>query len=347
MASISFQCLNCDNRPAARDVLLQWWRQSDTSETLTDHDLAGYFDWRYGARGRNETIVAFHGERCIAALDSFIRPYWIGGQQIAVRETCDWYCLAEYRKFGIGLQLMRRMMAKQEPMLVINGSPFTVDLLPKLRWSRLGDVENFWLPVSVRALAGLALQRWWRAADGLASRLPDVKLRPRTLPAPIAGLSMERRTGDGGVEVAANDAYACAPCPDAATLDWFGRAPRIVGECFTLHFFAARTLTAVAACRVGDFAFGRKARIIHVHATRHDIIDWVLSETIQYLVRQSVGIILCRTSCPFLSAALKRFKFFRRQPSHVYWWDASKRPMPAGPTNFSSLRGDDALAFSL
>ena len=345
MASISFQSLDGGNRHAVRQVLFECWRES-SPDALTDEHLADYFDWRYGERGRNDTIVALHGERCVAALDSFIRRYWVGGKQIAVRETCDWYCLPQYRKFGIGLQLMRRMMAKPEPMLVINGSSFTVDLLPKLRWARLGDVENFLLPVSVRAVAGLATQRWWRAADALASTLPDVRLRPRALPPPIAGLSVERRV-DGGVEVAANAAYACAPCPDAATLDWFARAPSVVGECFALHFFAARTLAAVAACRIGESAFGRKARIVHVHATRPDIVDWVLSETIQHLIRQAVGVILCRTSCPFLGMALKRFNFFRRRRSHVYWWDPAGQPVPAGPTNFSSLRGDDALAFSL
>ena len=62
-----------------------------------------------------------------------------------VRETCDWFCLPEYRAFGVGLHLMRRMMAKPEPILVIGGTTYTRDLLPRLKWTRLPDVGNYLL----------------------------------------------------------------------------------------------------------------------------------------------------------------------------------------------------------
>jgi hypothetical protein len=343
-----FQWLDEPNPQTARDVLFEWWCESNLLDRASDNEkLATYFEWRYGERGEGQTLLAIHGERCIAILDSFLRPYWINGRRIQVRETGDWFCLAEYRKWGVGLQLMRRMMAKPEPILIINGGPRTVELLPRLGWVRLNDTENFFLPITVRALAGTAAQRWWRAAAGLVTMLPNIAVQPRPITPPSPDLSVQVRRPGGKAEIVANAAYSCAPDPDHATLDWLARAPNIMGEFFTLQFCGQASLVGFSICRISTVSFGRKAQILHLHTTRHDLVEWILSETIQHLLRRSVGIIMCRTSCPFLCLALKRLNFLRRQPSQVYWWGADRAPLSDRPMNLSSLRGDDGVSFAI
>ena len=147
------------------------WKR-DWSEPLAE----SYVAWRYGARGNGDTIVACDNGRCVGILDSFVRPYWIGGREEAVRETCDWFCLPEYRALGVGLHLMRRMMAKPEPILVVGGTDTTQNLLPRLKWARLPDVGNFILGVSARTVAGLVAHSQWPAGVKLARLVPDIRL---------------------------------------------------------------------------------------------------------------------------------------------------------------------------
>ena len=116
--SITFQPLSEADPAGVRDLLVGTVWKRDWSEELAET----YFSWRYRARESGDTLVASDQGRCIGILDSFTRPYWIAGRQQIVRETCDWFCLPEYRAFGVGLHLMRRMMAKPEPILVIGGT---------------------------------------------------------------------------------------------------------------------------------------------------------------------------------------------------------------------------------
>src|SRR5438094_250524 len=83
--------------------------------------------WRYDARPSGGGIwLAGHDGQCVAMLDSFVRPYLLDGRRILVREGCDWYCLPKYRPLGLGVRLMREMMACPEPMLSIGGRNATL-----------------------------------------------------------------------------------------------------------------------------------------------------------------------------------------------------------------------------
>src|SRR6516162_5997512 len=104
---ISVVPLNEADPAGVCELLVRSWKCGWSREFLVD-----YLAWRYRARGSGETFLACDGSRCVGVLDSFIRPYWIAGRQEMVRETCDWFCMPEYRSAGVGLHLMRRMMAK-------------------------------------------------------------------------------------------------------------------------------------------------------------------------------------------------------------------------------------------
>jgi hypothetical protein len=323
----------------ARKLLAQWWK-CDWSDDVADN----FFAWRYGVGGSGEMLLAFDGQRPVAVLDSFVRPYWIAGRRVAVRETCDWFCLAEYRTFGIGLHLIRRMMAKPEPMLSIGGSEFTLNLLPRLKWMRLRDVDEFVLPVSAQVVAELVAQRVWRRGVALARLIPRIRLvrrlARRAPPFPEARIR-PRELGESG-EFACSAPHDLAPAVDATILDWLMRAPPVVGDFLVLSFFRGNQPVGVSISRMETLPFGRKAVIIHWHATSLELIDWMITETVHDLIERGAGVVLCRASCPIAGRVLARLGFHHRRAVPAYWWPANGLPTAAS-LHLTSLRADDGV----
>jgi hypothetical protein len=313
---------------------------------LSEESLKSYFAWRYVGRGSGETLVAHDKGRCVGILDSFLRPYLITGRREVLRETCDWFCLPEYRALGVGLHLMRRTMAKPEPILVIGGTKTTTALLPRLKWARLQNVERFVLPVSTRMAAGVVSHRLGRFGSVFARMIPHSRLvrRMRRQPPPSANAEVRCRALGGAEEVARIVPYDFAPWLDTSVLDWLATAPKVPGEFVLLGFFAAGMPVGVSVSRLQMLAVGYKAQIVHLHATRLALIDWIVSETVHHLVERGADAVLCNVSCPTTGRALSAFGFVQRQPVPAYWWHAN-RPPPSGVLNLSSLRADDALQF--
>lgn len=341
--SISIIPLREADQASVRTLLLRSWQRDWTGELMER-----YFAWRYGSRGPGETLVACDQGRCIGILDSFIRPYWIEGRREAVRETCDWFCLPEYQRLGVGLHLMRRMMAKPEPILLLGGSNATLDLVPRLKWARLPNAERFLLPVSATAAAARLAHRLGCYGIALARMIPDVRLirRIRRAPPPSASAEVRPRTRGAAVEDAAEvTGHDFAPSLDTATLDWFASAPDVLGEFASLSFFSEGKLVGVSVSRLQKLTFGCEAQLVHVHATRLELIDWIAGETVQHLIDRGAGAIACETSCPVTGRALRALGFVRRRAVPVHWWHANKPP-PSGVLNMTSLRADDALAFA-
>ena len=339
--SITVVPLNEADPVGVRELLVRSWR-CDWSEELA----ADYLAWRYGARGSGETLLACDGRRCVGILDSFIRPYWIAGRREIVRETCDWFCLPEYRVFGVGLHLMRRMMARPEPLLSIGGSEFTLDLLPRLKWTQLPSVDSFVLPVSTRAVAALVASRLSRRRVASVYGVPDIRLvrkLPRQ-PPPAAKAEVRARTPGDQNEVPNGAPYALAPWLDTAVLDWLAHAPALLGEFVLLNFFCDGEHVGVSISRLEKRHWGCKARIVHLHATRFDVIAWMVSETVHHLLERSAGAVLCSASCPTTGSALSKLGFVRGPPIPAYWWPSSKQP-PAGLFHLTSLQADNALLF--
>jgi hypothetical protein len=339
--SISFIPLSEADHASVRRLLVRIWER-DWSE-----ELENYLAWRFGCRGSGETLVASDRGRCVGILDSFIRPYLIAGRREFVRETCDWYCLPEYRAVGVGLHLMRRMMAKPEPILVIGGTNNTLELLPRLKWARLSNVERFVLPVSTRTAAGLVAQRLGRYGAVLARIIPNLRLvhRIRRTPPPSANAEMRYGPLDAAQGVAGNIPYDFAPWLDTLILDWLATAPKVVGEFVLLGFFSDGKPLGVTVSRLQMLAIGCKAQIVHVHAARLDLIDWIVDATVHHLIDRGAGLVSCDTSCPATGRALRALGFVRWQPIAVHWWHANRLP-PSGVLNLTSLSADNALRFA-
>jgi len=342
--SIAFLPLGDVDPAQVRALLVNTSWKRDWSEQLAE----SYFAWRYGARSNGDTLVAFDRGRCVGILDSFLRPYWIGGRRERVRETCDWFCLPEYRSLGVGLHLMRRMMAKPEPIVVIGGTDQTQNLLPRLKWAQLPDVGNFFLGVSARTVAGLFAQRHWPAGVSVARVVPDIRLM-RRLPhvSPPSDDSEVRARVLGEAEPMPDLApYAVAPALERASLDWLAGAPAVLGQFVLLSFFCDGAPVGLSISRMRELpGFGHAAQIVHLQAARTDLIEWMAAATVRHLIGEGAGAIACRSSCPATAAALSALGFWRRAPSPAYWWPAVKLP-PSGLLHLTTLQADDALQFN-
>lgn len=342
--SITFKPLSEADGDGVRDLLVGTVWKRNWSRDIAE----SYFSWRYRARESGDTLVATDQDRCIGILDSFTRPYWIAGRQQIVRETCDWFCLPEYRAFGVGLHLMRRMMAKPEPILVIGGTSYTRDLLPRLKWARLPEVSNYLLGVNARTVAALAAHKRWRAGIGLARVVPNIPLlwRIPKRPPPSANCDVRLRHLGEATDVGAVAPYAVAPTLGAGVLDWLAHAPAVLGEFIQLSFHCDGELVGISISRLEELpSFGRFAKIVHLHAARLETIDWMLGVTVNHLVQQGAGAILSRVSCPATASALSALGFWRLQSSPAHWWPAKAAP-PTGSLNLTALQADDALQFT-
>jgi hypothetical protein len=339
--SISFIPLSEADHAGVRRLLAAIW-QRDWSDELED-----YLAWRFGCRGSGETLVASDRGRCVGFLDSFIRPYLIAGRRELVRETCDWFCLPEYRAVGVGLHLMRRIMAKPEPILVIGGTKTTLELLPRLKWARLGNVERFVLPVSTRTAAGLVAHRLGRSGAALARLIPNLRLvhRIRRTPPPSANAEVRYGVLAAAEGVAANAPYDITPWLDEMILDWLATAPKVVGEFVLLSFFNDGKPVGITVSRLQRLGIGCKTQIVHVQAARLELIDWIVDATVHHLIDRGAGLVSCDTSCPATGRALRALGFVRWQSIAVHWWQANSLP-PSGVTNLTSLAADNALRFA-
>ena len=342
--SVTFQPLSEADPADVRDLLVGSVWKRDWSKEIAET----YFAWRYRARESGDTLVASDQGRCVGILDSFTRPYWIDGHEQMVRETCDWFCLPEYRAFGVGLHLMRRMMAKPEPILVIGGTTYTRDLLPRLKWTRLPDVGNYLLGVSARTLAALAAHKRWRAGIPLARAVPNIPLlwRVPQHPAPSANCEVRLRVLGEATELGAIAPYAVAPTLGTRVLDWLAHAPAVLGQFVQLSFYCEGELAGISISRLEELSSaGRFAKIVHLHAARLEMIDWMLSVTVNHLVEHGAGAVLARVSCPATASSLSSLGFWKLQSSPAHWWPAKAVP-PAGLLNLTALQADDALQFT-
>lgn len=233
----------------ARALLLQWWQRN-----WTDDFAQRFFVWRYLSRPSGETLLALDKGKCVAILDSYLRRYLLSGRLITIRETCDWFCLPEYRPLGVGIRLMRQMMARPEPIVVIGGTEATQSLLPRLKFQRLPEVSNYLLPVSCRTVAAYGLRRFREGSEIIARLIPaPLRLRrPRRLPSPTPFSQMSESLNQDIPPQPSPDTYALATMIDADTLRWLALAPAEIGDLITLSFRTENSLVGMSTTRLED-----------------------------------------------------------------------------------------------
>src|SRR5262245_5000123 len=88
------------------ETLLQETWQQNWSGPLAEQIV----QWRYFDRPPGAvTWLAMEDDMCVGMIDSMLRPYLLNGERILVRETADWYCTPAYRKYGVGMWLLRKL----------------------------------------------------------------------------------------------------------------------------------------------------------------------------------------------------------------------------------------------
>jgi hypothetical protein len=345
MMGLRLARLDETNRPAFEKLLAQVW-ELDCSDELA----RAVVRWRYDERssGGGTWLVCDDGE-CVAMLDSFLRPYLLNGRRIHVREGCDWYCLPKYRGMGLGIRLMKKMMACDEPMISIGGSEWTRAILPKLGWTRLPDVQSYLLPLRARDAAGAMLRNRWPVYEAYVRAVPDLPLRRlRRAAAPRAdAASVEEWRPGGTAHMPLPRGDGLVELLEPGDLDWMGRTPVGLARPFGLTFSLGREPVGFSLAQVEPGLTGLDGRIVHVLITHEaqEVADWVIAETAIRLAALGAGMIRCLASTPQKNIALRRAGFVSRAPLPSYWWSNSVALSPSA-SDIGYLRADDAIPFA-
>jgi hypothetical protein len=343
--SIELTKAEASTRQALYETLLTSWNQRWGKEFQEE-----FLDWRYARRTDGETLIAMSGSKCIGVFDSFIRPYRIGGQEVLVREPCEWYCLPGNR--SVGMRLLKFFLAQGDPMLAAGVSRGTFALAPGMKWTHLGDAYDFVLPITARRLAGTILRRA-RLGDGSITRyLPrGIRLQPnsawtqhREVDGEVDDLALEDLTGKGWPSADDRVAHGIAPVLTKSYVQWLKSCPASLGEVFCCAFRVKGALVGMTFCRIEASKVGRKARLIHLQSSELNVrtLRWMIAENVLRAIQLDAERFQCRSSCAVTNAALLslRFRPATNVPVIVGFNDL---PIPAGPANVTYLRGDDAM----
>jgi hypothetical protein len=309
------------------------------------------FRWRYFDRpSGGETRLMMDQDQCIAMLDSYLRPYLLDLRRIVVREGADWFCLPKYRPLGLGLKLMRMMMALPEPMIAIGGTDATVSLLPLLGWKPLPAVQNMILPITLRGLVSTLLRRWWPRHVKRAAAIPrfiPVHL-PRRMPPPAPDAEViEWRPGDK-LDMPVPQRNGLIALLDPTDLEWFYAGPRELFRPMVLLFRVGGEPVGISLSQLEPSALGPEGRIVHLQLAGREqpVTNWVVSETVRRLSQAGAGSIQCRASNPLTITALRKTGFIAARSQPAFWWAKNDVPPPSG-MDVGYLRADDALPFGV
>ena len=339
---VSFATLTRDNAPALEAVLPEVW-----AHHWRDEFARKVVEWRYWSRPAGGTRLALDGGRCVGLIDCFVRPYIVAGRTVLVRESCDWWAEPEHRPAGLGLRLMRQLMATGDPIVSIGGSAVNCALLPRLGWRWLGDVERWILPLTARDSVAMLLRR--RRREGLARlvprRIPIRRLRA-TPPPSMDARVREWRPGDGAPGPPP-DGGGLASLVQEADLHWLAAAPPELLEIESLTYSVGGEPCGFAVTQLEPTPAGGEGKIVHLQVAREsaELLGWMVTEAVRRLAGRGAGIVRARSASPVLATALRSAGFLaiRREP--VYWWGPDSPPQGA-PLYLSYLRADDAIPFA-
>jgi len=342
--AISVARLDETTRPGLERLLVYAW------EANWDGELGrALVRWRYDEKPPGgDTWLAFDGAQCVALLDTFVRPYLSDGTPLRVRETCDWFCLPRYRPLGVGISLMRRAMACPEPLFLSGGSAATLALVPRLRWTRIPEVQKWVLPLRIRSLMGTVVRMRWPGNEQWTRAIPgSVPLRrPRRALAPAGDARVSRWRPGLPPPLPTPHRRGLVQLLSPEDLAWFAAIPAEFAQPLGLVFTLDGENLGFSLSQLEPAVSGFDACILHLQLARDDqaLADWVITETVARLAAQGAGIIRCCASSEVKVAALRKAGFFARKPHLSHWWSKQGLPPPA-QIDAGYLRADDSLPF--
>jgi hypothetical protein len=336
--AVRFTRLTPNTAESARRFLSERWPPE-----WSDEFTWRLFIWRYLTKPDAETLLAFDGDRCVAILDSYLHSYLVGNEIATVRETCNWYCRPEYRPVGVGLRLMRRMMAKPEPIVIVGATEKANSVLGRLNWQRLPDARAYVMPLRLKTTVAFGLRTHLPAGEALARLIPSGLgiFHPRQLAPPMSSAQV-MISPELELPAIDSDEYILAPVLDNDRLSWLAQAPKEVGELLRLAFLIDGRLVAISITRLKWLREGLIAKILHVQSIDRSpvTIGWIMSQTALHLADKGAGLIICLASDPIILDALRRAGFLPAGWRRAFWWSADKTA-PSGTMNLSKMIGEE------
>ncbi len=336
--------VTAEHIPAIRKLLLRYWERNWTN------DVADRFlQWRVLERPEWDAVAAFDGDDCVALIDSFIRPYFLAGQPVRVRETCDWICLPNYRPF-VGLRVLQSMMKRPEPIITTTSSEANNTLLTGLKWRTVGDLQQCVFPIGAGAIVKSAAQRLNRelgAVPTFTGRLLPFRFRkPSRISSPEQAASFsEIQTTEAWPDTAPpNDAFALCALADERDVEWLRQAPDGEGEFLWLLFRIGDEPVGLSLSRLYQEGPYRGAKLLHLQSKRHDreTYAWLASATSHQLAERGAHWIDARFSSDIVLSALDDVGFMRMSSWPVYWWSNDRSDLD-GDILASGMRGVEGL----
>lgn len=307
-----------------------------------------FYRWRYDSCPALSGYLALRDGECVATATAFERPHRIGGESVVVRESFDWFCLPEYRRSGLGVRLMQRLMADPAPVTVIGGTDDTRDLLPRLGFAIPGSVTTWVLPLGPRRAAEALHRRArvpravTRAAFSVVGPLllaPKVRGAPpdgRVLPVASAGAELDALYAAGR--------YGSFPLWRRDQLHWMAQGYPGLGHYPLLYFARGEELAGFALLRIHETPeSGRVARILDLFAPEPDadLLTWMVSEATCLAAGYRPDYVAGYATHPALGAAFGRNRFRAGGSAPIHYWSRDREL--AAPLWFCGSWGDGPL----
>jgi hypothetical protein len=303
--------------------------------------------WRYERCPNQHGLLALRDGECLAAVWFFKRAFQFGLRRVDVLEVLDWANLPALRGTGLGVRLLQAVMKEPLPILNVGGSEETRRYLPEMGWRSLGEVAQFFLPLT-GARVGRALERKMGLPTGLAIAAFRVTghywFRPRAAAAPREADARVARPGPELLELYAGEAARSLPLPDLARLQWLLDAPAAMGAYELRYFTVAGKLRGWSLTRTVASKSGRHAQIIELYAPPGEdaLYEWMLSELLMEFAERGVDDVYAGTSSDALRRALLKNRFLRRPALPVQYWPAGLG-LPPEPFVLGNNTSDAAL----
>lgn len=286
-----------------------------------------YARWAYLENPAHRAWLALDGEECVAFLRAWARPYRIAGEELSVLETFDWYAKPEQRAGAAGLRVMQAAMSSGLPALNVGGTGFTLEILPRLGWSRLTDAVQFNLP-----LAGSALPERARSRLGSLATAGELSVSVlgrawfATAPAPSPRWGEVVPVGAPGEETLAlyerRGHEGVLPLPDRDHIRWLTSGFSRNGQFIQLTFRVRGEAVGWGMARVPSFADGGAATLIELFSVRDDtdLYRWMIRSFVKRLLPFRPVKIAAQTTDPCLARALRRQRFLQTGTAPVLTW---------------------------
>lgn len=319
--------LDASVRPAFEDLLRE--------QSLCDNLASNIIQWRYFDQPeeyRAVTWLVMEHDRCVAMLDSMLRPYLLDGKRILVRETADWYCVPRLRSRGIGLRLLLHMRMYPEPVLVMGGTEANVNILTRMPgWLTLPGATICILPLKARGLAANWVRRKWSSQEPLVRVIPQfLRVRhPRRIKSPSGQRATIKQLGrDDIITLPRAETPGLSQLLEQTHWAWLTSMPSEMAQPVAIEFFLDGVQVGLSLSQIEPTISGLDSKIMYLQATDQALLGWIVYETSKLLADHGVGFIRCCASTPGKIEALRQAGYIRLKDVTCHWWQRSA-PVPS------------------